>query len=402
MKSFQQLLPRRPCPICSHKQVNHLYSQTFSTLNSGSLLSGYDVVICSKCGFGFADHIPLQQEFDRYYRDMSKYEFQDADGKESSYDSARFEAISNLIAGTIQDEFSGVLDIGCATGGLLYRIKQKGFKNVTGLDPSPACAALAWRRYEIPVLTKTISELAELQEKYDFIILVGVLEHLRDVRSHMEIVKRLLTRTGRVFIEIPDALRFDQWPDAPFQQFSMEHVNFFSSASLQNLMSVTGFYEVQSAELAREQSRGTWMPVVAAVYEQTPGPKAEMHPCTQTQAALSRYIQYSEAVETRIQQIITQLAVSQQPIVVWGTGTHTLHLMETSDLPKTNIVAFVDSNMRYQNKTIKGVPIVAPTDISRFAQPILISSRVFQDEIVKQIKNSLHLSNDLILLYNDI
>ena len=36
-------------------------------------MSGYDVVVCEQCGFGFADDIPPQSTFDAYYQDLSKY-----------------------------------------------------------------------------------------------------------------------------------------------------------------------------------------------------------------------------------------------------------------------------------------------------------------------------------------
>jgi 2-polyprenyl-3-methyl-5-hydroxy-6-metoxy-1,4-benzoquinol methylase len=295
-----------------------------------------------------------------------------------------------------------VLDVGCATGGLLYRLRLKGFENLTGIDPSPACAALASSQYQINVLTHTISELHETRNKYDFIILVGVLEHIRDLILHLDLLHNLLSENGRVFVEVPNALHFDGWPDAPYQQFSMEHINFFSPISVQNMMSKSVFRTVHIEELVRAQSLGTMMPVVAAIFEHTTIQEAKMHKCEQTGPSLTRYIQYSETIETRLQQTLTKLADSQKPILVWGTGTHTLHLMETTALSKVKIIAFIDSNPRYQNKAINGIPVIAPLDLPNYSLPILISSRVFQNDIVHQIRKNIGAQNDLILLYNDI
>jgi cyclopropane fatty-acyl-phospholipid synthase-like methyltransferase len=400
MPQYHQLQSHRHCPVCGHRSVDLLYSQVFSTLSSDSLLSGYDVVTCVICGFGFADHIPLQPDFDRYYQNMSKYEFQESAGKEAAFDAARFDVIAEFITPFILRPDAHVLDVGCATGGLLYRIKQRGFENLMGLDPSPTCATLAWNQHQIQVLTGTISRLRESRNKYDFIILVGVLEHIRDLQSHLQVLKSLLTENGRIFVEVPDALRFDRWPDAPYQQFSMEHINFFSPTSLENLMLKNGFRKLHLEQLAREQSRSTVMPVVAAVFNNATMPGAEMQKCEETKPSLLRYIQYSETIEIKIKQTITDLANSDKSILIWGAGTHTLHLMRTSDLPKVKIIAFVDSNPRYQNKEIEGIPVIAPNQISKYEQPILVSSRVFQDDIVNQIRNVLDATNELILLYD--
>lgn len=400
MPQFHQLHPNRLCPVCGHKDVDLLYSQVFSTLSSDGLLDGYDVVACVNCGFGFANHIPSQSDFDLYYQNMSKYEFQESAGRESAYDTARFDAIAELMTPFIQSSDAQVLDVGCGTAGLLYRMKQRGFENLLGLDPSPTCAKLAWSQHQIRVLTGTISNLREGRNKYDFIVLIGVLEHIRDLESHLHVLKSTLTENGRIFVEVPDALRFDRWPDAPYQQFSMEHVNFFSPTSLENLMRKSGLRNLHQQELARQQSRGTIMPVVAAVFDNAIMPSAETRKCEETKPSLTRYIQYSEAIEAKVKQTITDLANSEKSILIWGAGTHTLRLMETSDLSKAKIIAFVDSNPRYQNKEIKGSPVIAPIEISKYPQPILVSSRVFQDDIVNQIRNVLGARNELILLYD--
>ncbi len=85
--------------------------------------------------------------------------------------------------------------------------------------------------------------------------------------------------------------------------------------------------------------------------------------------------------------------------MVWGVGTHTTRLMATSRLAEANIVAFIESNARYHGKTLNGRPILAPSALRERAEPVLISSRVFQKEIADQIR-ALGCSNELITLYN--
>lgn len=114
------------------------------------------------------------------------------------------------------------------------------------------------------------------------------------------------------------------------------------------------------------------------------------------------YIQASAAIDIRICQIIEEIVTRGRSIYVWGVGTHTLRLMETSRLAEAEIRAFVDSNVHYRNKKLHGVAVVSPNDLKGTADPILISSRVYQEEIKRQIRDELQLKNELITLYEDL
>ncbi len=402
IKAYRDLYPKRVCPICQYDEGELIYEQSFSKLSSESLLDGYDVVVCGGCGFGFADHIPHQRDFDLYYSIMSKYEYQDSGGKESPFDLARFEVTADLIVTYLAHTEVKILDVGCATGGLLNQLRRKGFPNVIGLDPSLACAEAAWRQYGIRVLTKTISQLNEIDERFDLVILSGVLEHIRDLETHLSSIYNILEENGKVLVVVPDASRFDCFPDAPYQQFSMEHINFFSPVSLCNLMSRNKYRTVSAEQMERQHGHGAVNPVVFAIFERceaedfaSPG----FTRCTKTGKALKNYVRLSDMVERNIHKVIDELVDSGRPVMVWGVGTHTLRLMETSNLARANIVAFIDTNPHYQNKQLRGISVIAPVEILKHSEAILVSSRVFQANIVDQIRNELHAQNELILLY---
>jgi SAM-dependent methyltransferase len=396
---FEMTDINRHCPVCSDEAKKVLYRQRFARLSEGSLLKGYDVVVCRNCGFGFADRIPDQNAFDFYYRDMSKYDYQERGGKESTLDEERFEETAALIRRFLPDQKATILDIGCSTGGLLWKIKKSGFLNVIGLDPSPLCASAAMKLYDIRVSNGSISDLSALGQAVDFVILVGVLEHLRDLSAAVEEIGKIITGKGQLYAEVPDVSAFAKVPDAPFQQFSLEHINFFSVQSLANLMMTRGFRQVYSQRLVRRQSQNTAMPVVTAVFQKREEDLGQYIMDTETEKCLVEYIQASAAIDKRICEIIDGIVVSARRIFVWGVGTHTLRLMETSRLSKANIRAFVDSNIHYHEKKLQGIPIISPSQLIGEPDPILISSRVFQQEIERQVRNELKLENELITLY---
>ena len=96
-----------------------------------------------RCGFGYADDLPEQSVFDTHYREMSKYEYEDQGGKEPEQDLGRFQRLAAIVRETCPAAEAQIVDIGCATGQLLALLQQDGYGRLLGLDPSPACAAIA-------------------------------------------------------------------------------------------------------------------------------------------------------------------------------------------------------------------------------------------------------------------
>lgn len=393
---------KRLCPICNNSANHLIYRQSFSRLSDGrSLLSGYDVVVCSNCGFCFADLIPEQAFFDAYYREMSKYEKTDRGGLDTPYEQARFQKVASIVSQFLPSQTTRIYEIGCANGQLLAELKNMGYKNVSGMDPSPVCAEFARRKYGIQVTNNTISDITIGDDKVDFLILAGVLEHVRDVRFALQKLKKMLSVGGNIYISVPDASRYPEGKDAPFQEFSVEHINFFGPDSLVNLMKVTGFKQVSLIQDMVSSSMGTTTPVINGLFQKSDQPfETTISVDSITEEGLNLYVTQSTCEDKHIQERIEVLVSSAQPIMVWGTGAHTLRLLATSRLGGVKIRAFVDSNPRYQGKKLNGVPIVAPQAIKDWSEPILISSRVYQEEIALQITEDLKLKNPIIRLYD--
>ena len=167
-------------------------------------------------------------------------------------------------------------------------------------------------------------------------------------------------------------------------------------------MRMHDFWCVFQEQNHREQSYKTVMSNVSAVYCKA-GRSLEgafMPVDHETATGLERYIAQCRTDDERLRAAIDAVVDARRPIIVWGVGTHTSRLMATSRLATADIVAFIESNARYQGKTLHGRPILAPEALKDHHEPVLISSRVFQKEIADQIRNGLGCPNELILLYN--
>jgi SAM-dependent methyltransferase len=390
--------PSRACPVCLGAAKSRLFRQRFASLSAGSLIEGFDLVVCDKCGAAFADDIPEQAVFDRYYAEMSKYEYASGNGTPTPSDLARFSEIADLVAPHLKASES-LIDIGCATGGLLAEFKTRGFTHLLGVDPSPACARLTTHLHGITARALTIGRLAELGERFDAAFLTGVLEHVRDVDDSLKLIGGALAPEGHLYIEVPDASRYHDHFSAPYQLLSMEHINYFSPTSLTALLSRHGYAPVLVKRVLRQLSPQAIEPCVGGLFRRTTAPIPVPQPDYETRQTLALYLEQSAVIEHRIHARIDALVDAAVPLAVWGTGTHTLRLLETSRLSTANIVAFIDSNINYQGKSLIGHPILSPKEFTGNPADILISSHVAEVAIQSLIVESLRWPNRIHLLY---
>jgi SAM-dependent methyltransferase len=360
-------------------------------------MDGYEVVACSDCGAGFADDIPPQKIFDRYYRDLSKYNHHDRAGKQFPAERLRCAQTADLMQQYVQDPDSRIVDIGCGSGALLAVLQERGFRNGLGVDPSPGCAQAAASLHGVEVMVGTISTAPQPADPYDFLILIGVMEHIRDLDMAVTQLHGLLQDGGRVFLEVPDAGRFTASADAPFQEFSVEHINFFSTRSLSNLMGLRGFQEVATGHVIRNANELTGV-VAYGVYEKQPG-QPMMERDDETESSIRAYVEDCRQFDAAVRAKIDSALRPGERMIVWGVGTHTLRLLATGGLNTERVSLFVDSNPNYQRQQLRGLPVVSPAALHS-REPILISSRGFQREIQHQIQHEMGLENRLILLYD--
>jgi 2-polyprenyl-3-methyl-5-hydroxy-6-metoxy-1,4-benzoquinol methylase len=391
--------PKRHCPVCDSGNSRPLMRYQFAAISDATLLDHYDLVICDECGCGFADDIPPQSHFDDYYRQLSKYENLNRGGVGSLFDAERFRVAADLLVRFIPSPSDRILEIGCATGGFLAELRSRGFANVTGMDPSGACVQAAREVYHLNAFQGTLSEISSHRQTYDFVILLGVVEHLREAGTELASLKNLLSPAGRLLVSVPDTARLNEARNAPFQAFSLEHINYFSPRSLQNLLAMQGFDLVGESRAIVASSATTRDPVVSECFVLV-GEPLPIARDDETERAVRQYIDQARAIELRTHEIIARLVDSQRPIIVWGTGAHTLRLLATSRLGEANVRFYVDSNSHYQGRELGGAPVRAPSDISGRPEPILISSWVYQDEIARQLRDDLKLPNERVLLYD--
>lgn len=375
----------RICPVCNSEINRTLYTQKFYPTEI-LLFDEYDVVTCNDCGFIYADRIPEQKEFNEYYKNLSKYEF-----KVNNEQKQHYNKLAHFIFPWLkQTEWCRILDIGCGNGDLLNVFKKAGYRQLLGIDPSSHCASNAYQNYNIDVLTTDIFNFKSNLSKFDFIIMSSVLEHIVDLRKVVEKVASLLEDDGKLFIEVPNCCEFDSYAETGFQQFSVEHVNFFSASSVNNLLNE--YFQLLRVETSTHKSTKIIDPTINLIFQKS-SEKRNMKKDLYCESIMCAYIKKSYELENILKIKIHNVLQNKKQYIVWGAGTQTLRLLDNV-IYLDKVKYFVDSNLRYKGKHIGGKEIIHPTDIQENL-PIFISSFAYQDEIVQQIKD-LKLQNEVI------
>jgi 2-polyprenyl-3-methyl-5-hydroxy-6-metoxy-1,4-benzoquinol methylase len=390
----------RVCPICGGKNGDVLHHQRFAVSDDYPLPDEYDVVICAACGMVYADTPATQADYDKFYTTCSIYE-QPAGastGRTPPEDLARLEQTGALFARHIPSQQARILDVGCANGGLLQVLGRLGFRNLVGVDPSPACVentrSSGYQSYR--------GELAHLPAKigrFDAVILTSVLEHVLDVKSAISALVSVCNDSGRIFLEVPDAAGYADYLHAPFQDINTEHINHFSAAALRNLMAQFGFTAVLEKRVVVTGPAGLRFPGLEVGYERRSG-DVQQQPWIidrEFRGQMERYIDESRRMMQGIDQQLRRVLASAKEVIVWGTGQLTMKLLCDTALKNANIVAFVDGNPVNVGKTLRGVPIIRPEELENQTAPIILATLLHTGGIRDRI-TSLGLANPVVTL----
>ena len=376
----------RHCPICESLTGRVIHTQHFQLSEGHPLPPICDYVICDECGFAFSDTAVDQACYDAYYADMSKY----ADSVTSTgagvlpWDKDRLDVLAAQVGEFCANSSARIVDIGCANGGLLVALQAQGFKDVLGIDPSPACVEATRKLANGKAWVGTLAGIPEEAGIFDGIILSHVMEHVRELNAAMELVHGLLNPGGWVYIEVPHASRYDEFLVAPFQDFNTEHINHFSETSLANLCRRNRFIPEVSGAKTIFSSKDVPYPALFWFARKS----AEQLPIVKDKELcgdLEKYIAASHALMARIDRTIVSLIAKYREIIVWGTGQLTMKLLADTRLKDARIAAFVDGNPINQGKLFRGSKVIAGSEINAPETPILVCSLINADSILETI-----------------
>ena len=395
------MISKRCCPICGISQVKLFHKQSFILPENHPLTDGYSVVSCNSCGFVFADTIASQKDYDKFYASYSKY----SDAKTSTgggsnpLDEKRLRETAATLSQIIPDLSSRIMDIGCATGGLLKEMSDLGYRALFGIDPSEECVRVS---NEIPGVMAKIGSLNQLPDgidRFNLLVFSHVLEHVQDLETVMLALDRLLDENGLVYIEVPDATHYPDCIIAPFQDFNTEHINHFSIQSLNNLFR-KGWVMKRYGQKLIDMEAGKVFPAAYVVFQKAESDlENSLAFDYKLNAAIEEYIAASRSQFENLNIQLRDILKATNSVIVYGTGQLTLKLLKDTCLQDANIEFFVDGNPLNQGKNLFGKPVYSPKMIFESNAPVIIASLVNSLSIQRDItqlgvSNPVHVLKD--------
>lgn len=379
----------RACPVCDGRQAEVLHSQRFVLSDDKKLASSYAVVACARCGAAFADTPVTQQEYNELYAERSRYAAGPAaHATDHDRDTARFRDMAAAIERVIPDTAARIADIGCANGQMLAALATGGYTRLIGIDPSPGCVAQAAAIQGVQAYVGSLSDIPGAAGPFDVVILSHVLEHVRDLKPALRYVKPYMAADAVLYVEVPDASRYAEFAWSPFQDFNTEHINHFSLVSLANLLRQCGFRPLASG--AKDILSAPGMPYPAIYWFGRLDPNVA--PMLERDVALTdrlrEYVRVSQQTMASIDARLARQLGGGCPAIVWGTGELTAKLLAETSLARANVVAFVDGNPVNQGRTLRGLPILAPGELTSGPMQdavIVVASILHHDSIVRAI-----------------
>jgi len=396
----------RECYVCDEQNVTKVYSHKLPAPSVINLPRTQDICICNNCKSVFSDFESDQPTFDEYYRLLSRYsdDAVSTGSGTSDWDKHRLNSTADFFSLYLESNDLSIVDIGCGCGGLLASLKEAGYTNLCGVDPSKSCVDTLVQTVSVRGLQGSLFDEALLDDEiFDVVILTGVLEHIYDLDTAMKNISRFCNqKDGLLLIEVPDVDRYFNFANIPFQDFNLEHINHFSSISLQNLMERYGYkmVSIQQRDVAISESHFT--PAITAVFKrELEGQKRRVHEETDVEERIQKYITKSNLELDALNSILTTKLEGIDRIVIWGAGQLCLKLLQLPVLRGIKIEKFLDSNAMFQGASIdiEGVDIISPSKYkNEKILPILITTIYHDRAIRRSITDDLSWANQIISL----
>ena len=237
-----------PCNICG----GELFKPSLSC-------EGFSYVRCRICGLVQINPQPTEGEIKKRYgpahgEDYLAYELANEEAflklqllalRDVNFDGLEEELLSRekglINAADAPGTRPKVLDIGCAVGSLLVRLRERGWET-TGVEISHPQAEYAREKRDLDVRSLPLGENNFPAASFDLVLASHLIEHLNDPAALVREVRRILAPGGRFFVTTPNISGFQsrlfrgRWRSAIF-----DHLYLFSRKTLSRLLRENDF-----------------------------------------------------------------------------------------------------------------------------------------------------------------
>ncbi len=224
------------CPVCG------LTENTFFLTRFG-----LDIYRCKNCSHRFLNPRVSFDAAMRIYADDKTASDIYTKPLQIKTDEIKYQYGLDMISQLAPPAKNKIMDIGCGAGVFLKTAHKNGWETCVGVDVNERYNDIYREDKGVQFINATFENLSpeKLGGNYDCISMWSVLEHLYDVHSILDTIKKLLKKDGLLFILVPNVeslatrLMREMSPT-----FAWKHLSHFTMKSLNYLMDKHGFEKI--------------------------------------------------------------------------------------------------------------------------------------------------------------
>ncbi len=236
------------CHICYSKNNTQLkeFNQSISS-DSKMIHEKVTTMICNDCGNVFNSSGARNKTFS-FYQNSYNLHGSSFQAETQIYENNNISTLSdwrlkNLLSLNILSNSGRILDIGCGKGNFLQEFKSI-FSNweLYGIESSKQSLDIAKKNLFNFNFHEGIYEKELFDKKFNFIVAFNVLEHIENPKDFLENIYQDLDVDGYACFDVPN------FKINPADLFVYDHLTHFTSDTLRNLLSITGFKIIKLVE----------------------------------------------------------------------------------------------------------------------------------------------------------
>ena len=214
----------------------------------------HKLVRCSNCDLVYVPAPPRQEELAQAYHVAEYDSAQEAQDASTAYALAIAPVLSKLVS------CDSALEIGTGTGIFLQHLKDSGFKQLVGIEPSKAAIAAADPSRRSWIQEGIFQESEHAANSFDLICCFMTMEHVANPAAIAQSAFNLL-KPGGAFVIVTHDWR--SWINRILGKRSpiidVEHMQLFSHKNLQLLFANTGYQQVSLRAFANRYTLKYWL-----------------------------------------------------------------------------------------------------------------------------------------------
>jgi SAM-dependent methyltransferase len=257
-QSWKKLSSRRiPCLLCGSRKTSLVYTSANVHMAGFREVFAERVEKCEACGFVFTNPRLPSRALEKYYTQHYRLEGLPIPKSIEQFLSDEYREIwfskeRDLNVVLAAKPRGRLLDIGCASGTLLWLARQKGIE-VKGVEVSKGSAEFAKNILGLDVFCGQLEDARLPDAQFDVVTMIHSLEHVSEPRRALREIRRILSDDGVFIAVVPNFASWSARKDKAHWKWLQpeNHYSHFTPQTISALAESEGFAPSISTEEGR-------------------------------------------------------------------------------------------------------------------------------------------------------